>query len=63
MKGPAVELVLLLLLVLFFGIQQRSRPQRYFRFWFVGWLLVLLSYVHGGVCWRRPGQTWYWPGR
>jgi diguanylate cyclase (GGDEF)-like protein/PAS domain S-box-containing protein len=54
MKGPAVELVLLLLLVLFFGIQQRSRPQRYFRFWFVGWLLVLLSYVAAQLQLEHP---------
>jgi diguanylate cyclase (GGDEF)-like protein/PAS domain S-box-containing protein len=54
MKGPAVELVLLLLLVLFFGIQQRGRPQRYFRFWFVGWLLVLLSYVAAQLQWLHP---------
>jgi diguanylate cyclase (GGDEF)-like protein/PAS domain S-box-containing protein len=44
MQGPFVDIFLLLLLILFFGLQQRSRPQLYFRFWFAGWLLVLASY-------------------
>ena len=41
-----VDIVLLVLLVLFFGLQQRSRPQLYFRFWFAGWLLVLVSFLN-----------------
>ncbi len=45
MQGSIVDIVSLLLLILFFGLQQRSRPQLYFRFWFVGWILVLLSYL------------------
>ncbi len=45
MQGPIVDLVLLMLLVLFFGMEQRRRPQIYFRFWFVGWIFVFLSYV------------------
>lgn len=45
MQGPVVDLVLLMLLVLFFGLQQRRRPQVYFRFWFAGWILVFFSYV------------------
>jgi diguanylate cyclase (GGDEF)-like protein/PAS domain S-box-containing protein len=45
MQGQAVDLVLLLLLILFFGIQQRSRPQIYYRFWFVGWIFVFLGYA------------------
>ncbi len=45
MQGPIVDLVLLMLLVLFFGLQQRRRPQVYFRFWFAGWILVFFSYV------------------
>ena len=45
MQGPVVDLVLLMLLVLFFGLQQRRRPQIYFRFWFAGWILVFFSYV------------------
>jgi diguanylate cyclase (GGDEF)-like protein/PAS domain S-box-containing protein len=45
LEGPLVDIVLLGLLVTFFGIQQRSRPQLYFRLWFAGWLLVLASFV------------------
>lgn len=45
MQGPIVDLVLLILLILFFGVQQRRRPQIYFRFWFVGWIFVFMSYV------------------
>jgi diguanylate cyclase (GGDEF)-like protein/PAS domain S-box-containing protein len=45
MQGPVVDAALLLLLILFFGLQQRNRPQRYFRFWFVGWILVFCSYA------------------
>jgi hypothetical protein len=39
MQGPSFD-ILLLLLILFFGLEQRSRPQIYVRFWFAGWLLV-----------------------
>jgi diguanylate cyclase (GGDEF)-like protein/PAS domain S-box-containing protein len=45
MQGPVVDLVLLMLLILFFGVQQWRRPQVYFRFWFVGWIFVFLSYM------------------
>ena len=45
MQGPVVDLVLLLLLILYFGLQQWRRPQLYFRFWFAGWIFVFLSYV------------------
>ncbi len=45
MQGPVVDLVLLMLLILYFGLQQWRRPQLYFRFWFVGWIFVFLSYV------------------
>lgn len=45
MQGPVVDLVLLMLLILFFGTQQRRRPQIYFRFWFAGWIFIFLSYV------------------
>ncbi len=45
MQGPLVDIALLGLLVVFFGIQQRSRPQLFFRYWFVGWLLVFCSFV------------------
>ena len=45
MQGPAVDLVLLAMLILFFGIQQRSRPQPYYRFWFAGWIFVFVGYA------------------
>jgi diguanylate cyclase (GGDEF)-like protein/PAS domain S-box-containing protein len=45
MQGPVVDLVLLMLLILFFGLQQRRRPQIYFRFWFAGWIFVFLSFM------------------
>jgi diguanylate cyclase (GGDEF)-like protein len=45
LEAPLVDLVLLGLLVTFFGIQQRSRPQLYFRFWFAGWILVFSSFL------------------
>ena len=45
MDGPLVDIVLLGLLVTFFGILQRSRPQLYFRYWFAGWILVLFSFL------------------
>jgi diguanylate cyclase (GGDEF)-like protein/PAS domain S-box-containing protein len=45
MQGPAVDIVMLLLLILFFGIQQRNLPEKHYRYWFVGWIFVLLSYL------------------
>ncbi len=45
MEGPLVDIVLLGLLVIFFGIQQRSRPQLYFRLWFAGWIFVFVSFL------------------
>jgi diguanylate cyclase (GGDEF)-like protein/PAS domain S-box-containing protein len=45
MQGSIVDIVSLLMMVLFFGLQQRSRTQMYFRFWFVGWIFVLLSFL------------------
>ena len=45
MQGAALDIVLLLLLVVFFAVQQRSRPELYFRFWFVGWVGVSLSFA------------------
>jgi diguanylate cyclase (GGDEF)-like protein/PAS domain S-box-containing protein len=50
MRGPAVDVVLLLLLVLFFGLQQRRRPELHYRFWFVGWIFVSLSVL----AWEMP---------
>jgi diguanylate cyclase (GGDEF)-like protein/PAS domain S-box-containing protein len=45
MQGPVVDIVLLSLLILFFGRQQHSRPQKYYRLWFMGWISILLSYA------------------
>lgn len=45
MRGPVVDIVMLALLILFFGRQQNSRPQKYYRMWFVGWVFILLSYA------------------
>ena len=53
MRGTVVDLVLLMLVVTFFGVQQRRRTEAYFRFWVAGWVLVLASmlvwefYPHG----------------
>ena len=45
MRGPAIDLVLLTLLVLFIGIQQHGRPQARNRVWLLGWVFIYLSYV------------------
>ncbi len=45
MDGPLFDIVLLGLLVIFFGIQQRTRPQLYFRYWFAGWIMVFVSFL------------------
>lgn len=45
MQGPISDLVLLTLLVLFFGLQQWRRPQADFLFWFAGWIFILLGYL------------------
>lgn len=55
MQGPVVDVVMLLLLILFFGLQQRSRPQMYFRFWFVGWTFVFFSYFVWAMRVQTPG--------
>lgn len=49
MQDSLVDIVSLALLVAFFGIQQRNRPQAYFRFWFAAWILVLVSLLAGPV--------------
>ena len=54
MQGPIVDVVLMLLLILFFGLQQRTRPQIHFRFWFVGWILIFLGYAVWAVVGVRP---------
>ena len=45
MRGPAIDLVLLTMLVLFIGIQQHARPLARNRLWFAGWVCFYLSYV------------------
>ncbi|MGC9199664.1 MAG: diguanylate cyclase [Acidobacteriaceae bacterium] len=45
MQGPISDLVLLTLLVLFFGLQQWRRPQADFLFWFAGWIFIFLGYL------------------
>ncbi len=44
MQGSVSDLVLLTLLVLFFGLQQWRRPQDDFRFWLAGWIFILVGY-------------------
>jgi diguanylate cyclase (GGDEF)-like protein/PAS domain S-box-containing protein len=45
LQRSITDIIPLALLVIFFGIQQRGRQQVYYRFWFAGWVSVLLSYV------------------
>jgi diguanylate cyclase (GGDEF)-like protein/PAS domain S-box-containing protein len=45
MQGPIVDIALLLLLICFFGLQQRSRPQLMYRYWLVGWTSIVFSYA------------------
>lgn len=45
MQGPPVNLVLLGLLILFFGLQLRGRKEQPYSGWLQGWLLFFLSYV------------------
>lgn len=54
MQGSWINLVLLGLLITFFGVQQRNRPQLYFRFWFVGWLLIFFSFVSNELTFSNP---------
>ena len=53
-EGPLVNVVLLGLLVVLFGIQQRSRPQLYFRYWLAGWILVFCSFLAWKVNFATP---------
>ena len=54
MQGSWINLVLLGLLITFFGVQQRNRPQLYFRFWFAGWILIFLSFVSVEINFANP---------
>ncbi len=56
MDGPLVDIVLLGLLVIFIGIQQRSRPQLYFRYWFAGWIMVFLSFLAWEIRFISPAR-------
>jgi diguanylate cyclase (GGDEF)-like protein/PAS domain S-box-containing protein len=60
MQGPLNDLVQLVLLIGLFGFQQRNRQQRYYRFWFVGWLCIFLAYAVWEVPlprgWERGAQ-------
>lgn len=59
MEGAALDIVLLLLLVLFFSVQQRSRPELFYRFWFFGWIAVSLSFVERLLPWAsEAGLRW-----
>lgn len=40
-----LDIILLSLLILFFGVQQRHRPEVFFKFWLAGWALVFTSMV------------------
>jgi diguanylate cyclase (GGDEF)-like protein/PAS domain S-box-containing protein len=53
MQGPITDVARLLLLVVFFGRQQHRSPQRYVRYWFVGWVFVLCSCS----AWVGPERT------
>jgi diguanylate cyclase (GGDEF)-like protein/PAS domain S-box-containing protein len=45
MQGNAANLVLLGLLIFFFGLQLRSRKEQPYMGWLFGWVMVLVSYV------------------
>jgi diguanylate cyclase (GGDEF)-like protein/PAS domain S-box-containing protein len=51
---PIVDVVRLVLLILFLGIQWRRRPRNYVGFWFAGWIFVFLSYVAWAVGEMQP---------
>lgn len=53
MQGPVTDIVRLGLLVLFFGVQQRTRPHTYIRQWFIGWTFIFLGYL----IWSVPAGT------
>jgi diguanylate cyclase (GGDEF)-like protein/PAS domain S-box-containing protein len=52
MQGSFVDIVPLVLLVIFFGLQQRNQKQLYYRFWFAGWIFLLLSFL----LWELQGR-------
>lgn len=45
MRGNLFDLLLLPVLVIFFGVLQASRPQRRFRLWLAGWISILASFL------------------
>jgi len=59
MQGPPVNLVLLGLLILFFGLRLRRRNEQPYTGWLLGWIFVFLSYLTWDVmtlfpAWHRP---------
>ncbi|HEY9137640.1 MAG TPA: EAL domain-containing protein [Terriglobus sp.] len=52
MRSSFFDLVLLPVLIVFFGVLQASRPQRRFRLWLAGWICVMLSFL----LWLPQGQ-------
>ena len=52
MRSNFFDLVLLPVLIVFFGVLQASRPQRRFRLWLAGWLCVMASFI----LWLPQGQ-------
>ena len=54
MQGPIADIVRLGLLVLFFGVQQRTRPHSYIRQWFLGWIFIFLGYMVWAVRMAQP---------
>ena len=42
-----LDIILLSLVILFFGVQQRHRPEVIFKFWLAGWVLVLTRMLVG----------------
>ncbi|MEK6397171.1 MAG: hypothetical protein V4734_03725, partial [Terriglobus sp.] len=52
MKSNFFDLVLLPVLIVFFGVLQANRGQRRFRLWLAGWLCVMASFL----LWIPQGQ-------
>jgi diguanylate cyclase (GGDEF)-like protein/PAS domain S-box-containing protein len=52
-RGNIFDLVLLSVLILFFGVLQARRPQRSYRLWLLAWLMVMASLL----VWMLPIQN------
>jgi diguanylate cyclase (GGDEF)-like protein/PAS domain S-box-containing protein len=57
MQGPPVNLVLLGLLIVFFGLQLRRRNEQPYNGWLLGWVLVFLSYLIWDIIPFLPAST------